>query len=89
MQNPHPYLSIVIPVYNEQEVLEELYRRLTTALDKIGKTYEIILTNDGSKDRSSEILRLTRANGTLVMSRFRRHAHGVSHPSPLISLITI
>jgi undecaprenyl-phosphate 4-deoxy-4-formamido-L-arabinose transferase len=57
MQNQNPYLSIVIPVYNEQEVLEELYRRLTTALDKIGKTYEIILTNDGSKDRSSEILR--------------------------------
>lgn len=57
MQNPNPYLSVVIPVYNEQETLEELYRRLTTALDKIGKTYEIILTNDGSKDRSSEILR--------------------------------
>jgi len=57
MQNQNPYLSIVIPVYNEQETLEELYRRLTTALDKLGKTYEIILTNDGSKDRSSAILR--------------------------------
>jgi len=57
MQNPNPYLSIVIPVYNEQETLEELYRRLTAALDKTGKTYEIILTNDGSKDLSSEILR--------------------------------
>lgn len=57
MSQQNPYLSIVIPVYNEQEVLEELYRRLTTALDKIGKTYEIILTNDGSKDRSSEMLR--------------------------------
>jgi len=57
MQTQAPYLSIVIPVYNEQETLEELYRRLTTALDKLGKTYEIILTNDGSKDRSSEILR--------------------------------
>ena len=56
MLNQNPYLSIVIPVYNEQETLEELYRRLTTALDKLGKTYEIILTNDGSKDRSSEIL---------------------------------
>ncbi len=56
MENQNPYLSVVIPVYNEQETLEELYRRLTTALDKLGKTYEIILTNDGSKDRSSEIL---------------------------------
>lgn len=53
----NPYLSIVIPVHNEQECLEELYRRLTQSLDQLGKTYEIILTNDGSTDRSSEILK--------------------------------
>ncbi|MDR3490438.1 MAG: glycosyltransferase [Gammaproteobacteria bacterium] len=53
----HPYLSIVIPVHNEEESLEELYRRLTGALDKLGKTYEIIFTNDGSKDRSGEMLK--------------------------------
>src|SRR3990167_8434402 len=52
-----PYLSIVIPVYNEEKNLEELYHRLTTALDHLGKTYEIILINDGSKDNSSAILR--------------------------------
>lgn len=57
MSQANPYISVVIPVYNEQENLEELYRRLTTALDKLGKTYEIILTNDGSADRSSEILK--------------------------------
>lgn len=57
MSGQNPYLSVVIPVYNEQENLEELYRRLTGALDKLNKPYEIILTNDGSKDRSSEILR--------------------------------
>ncbi|MBX3709761.1 MAG: glycosyltransferase [Gammaproteobacteria bacterium] len=51
-----PYISIVIPVHNEQEVLEELYTRLTSSLDKINKPYEIILTNDGSTDRSSQIL---------------------------------
>ncbi len=51
-----PYISVVIPVHNEQEVLEELYTRLTAALDKIGKTYEIILTNDGSTDKSAEML---------------------------------
>ena len=55
MQNP--YISIVIPVHNEQEVLEELYTRLTQALDKLGKTYEIILTNDGSTDNSAAMLR--------------------------------
>lgn len=52
-----PYISVVIPVHNEQEVLEELYARLTTALDKLGKPFEIILTNDGSTDRSAQMLR--------------------------------
>jgi undecaprenyl-phosphate 4-deoxy-4-formamido-L-arabinose transferase len=51
-----PYISVVIPVHNEQEVLEELYSRLTLALDKIGKPYEIILTNDGSTDKSMSML---------------------------------
>ena len=53
----NPYISIVIPVHNEEEVLEELYTRLTAALDKLSKPYEIILTNDGSTDRSAQILR--------------------------------
>ncbi len=51
-----PYISIVIPVHNEQENLEELYTRLTSTLDKLGKSYEIILTNDGSTDRTAEML---------------------------------
>ena len=60
MRSPHindPYISIVIPVHNEQENLEELYTRLTGALDKLGKSFEIILTNDGSTDRTPEMLR--------------------------------
>ncbi len=52
-----PYISVVIPVHNEQEVLEELYTRLTSALDKLNKPYEIILTNDGSTDNSASMLR--------------------------------
>jgi undecaprenyl-phosphate 4-deoxy-4-formamido-L-arabinose transferase len=53
----NPYLSIVVPVHNEEKCLEELYQRLTGALDLLGKTYEIILTNDGSTDKSAEILK--------------------------------
>lgn len=49
-------LSIVIAVYNEQEVLSELDRRLTAALRAIGKSYEIILVDDGSRDDSLAIL---------------------------------
>lgn len=52
----HPYISIVIPVYNEESNLERLYTRLTGVLDALGKPYEIVFTNDGSRDRSGEIL---------------------------------
>src|SRR5438045_583716 len=49
-------LSIVVAVYNEEAVLHELHRRLTAALIAIGRTYEIILVDDGSKDRSLAIM---------------------------------
>lgn len=56
MSQSSPYISIVIPVYNEEKNLAVLFERLTQTLDALAKTYEIILTNDGSKDRSSVIL---------------------------------
>jgi undecaprenyl-phosphate 4-deoxy-4-formamido-L-arabinose transferase len=50
-------LSVVIPVYNEEEGLPALFARLYPALDKLGMTYEVIFVNDGSRDRSAAILR--------------------------------
>ena len=50
------YASIVIPVFNEEQNLEPLFTRLTKVMDGVGKPYEIIFTNDGSSDRSEEIL---------------------------------
>ena len=50
-------LSVVIPVYNEEENLPSLYERLVTTLDALGRTYEIIFTNDGSRDGSMALLR--------------------------------
>ena len=52
-----PYISIVIPVYNEAGNLYPLYDRLTSTLDALNKSYEIIFTNDGSRDRSYAILK--------------------------------
>jgi undecaprenyl-phosphate 4-deoxy-4-formamido-L-arabinose transferase len=52
-----PYLSVVIPVYNEQENLPALFLRLATVLDKVGKPYEILFTNDGSRDNSLMLLK--------------------------------
>ena len=49
-------LSIILPVYNEEESLEKLYHELKTALEAVNFDYEIIAVNDGSRDRSFEIL---------------------------------
>lgn len=51
-----PYISVVIPVFNESENLEVLYQRLIAALDKTAKSYEIIFIDDGSQDNSYELL---------------------------------
>ena len=51
-----PYLSIIIPVYNEGEGLEALNAQLLSLLDSLGKSYEIIFSNDGSTDNSALIL---------------------------------
>ena len=50
-------LSIVVPVYNEQLNLPVLFGRLYPVLDGLGRTYEVVFTNDGSSDRSIELLR--------------------------------
>ena len=52
-----PELSIVIPVYNEEQVLPRLFERLYPALDALGRSYEIVFVNDGSRDRSVALLR--------------------------------
>jgi undecaprenyl-phosphate 4-deoxy-4-formamido-L-arabinose transferase len=52
-----PYLSIVVPVYNEEGNLGPLMERLYPAAQGTGRPFEIIFTNDGSVDRSLEILR--------------------------------
>lgn len=47
-------ISIVIPVYNEEEVLPRLYSRLTQAADSWGEDFEVIVVDDGSTDSSAE-----------------------------------
>jgi undecaprenyl-phosphate 4-deoxy-4-formamido-L-arabinose transferase len=52
-----PEVSVVIPVYNEEQVLPQLFARLYPALDALGRSYEIVFINDGSHDRSAALLR--------------------------------
>jgi len=56
MPSAAPELSVVIPVYNEEEVLPALFARLYPALDALGHRYEVVFVNDGSRDRSAALL---------------------------------
>lgn len=50
-------LSVVVPIFNEQENLPELRRRMTAALDATNEPWELVLVNDGSRDRSPDLIR--------------------------------
>ncbi len=52
-----PAVSVVVPVYNEEAVLPALFARLYAVLDGLGKPYEVVFVDDGSKDRSVALLR--------------------------------
>ena len=48
--------SIVIPVYNEEAVVAECYKRLTTVMQDVGESYELLFVNDGSRDKTAELI---------------------------------
>jgi glycosyltransferase involved in cell wall biosynthesis len=52
-----PQLSLVLPIYNEEPVIPELDRRLREFLTAVGVSWEVVFVNDGSKDKSYEMLR--------------------------------
>jgi len=80
-KKPHiPEVSVVIPVYNEQESLPYLFARLYPAMDVLGRSYECVFVDDGSADRSAALLREQfekRPDHTrvvLLQSNFGQHA---------------
>lgn len=67
-------LSIVVPVYNEQDNVEAVYSAISSALHSMGCTYEIIMVDDGSSDGSyGELTRLAGKDSALKVIRFRRN----------------
>ena len=62
-------LSLIVPVYNEEEVLETSFSRMDAVMKKIGYPYEIIYVNDGSRDGSMKILRNIAKNNPQVKVR--------------------
>lgn len=67
-------LSLVIPVFNEQEVMPESFRRTKAAMDVMGYPYEIIYIDDGSRDGTWEILsQIAAENAQVTALRFSRN----------------
>ncbi|MCC5666196.1 glycosyltransferase family 2 protein [Nostoc sp. CHAB 5784] len=52
-----PKYSLIVPIYNEEEIIPELYRRLSAVMNRLDGLAELILINDGSRDRSLQLLR--------------------------------
>ncbi len=72
--NEKPYLSVVIPAYNEEENIPLLYEKLKRVLDELGKGYEVIFIDDGSEDKTFQILRnIAQKDGKIKVIRFRRN----------------
>jgi dolichol-phosphate mannosyltransferase len=75
-----PVISFIIPVFNEEETLEETYRRLAGILDGLDAGSEIVLVDDGSRDRSLEIMRDLRRRDPRVcyVSLARNFGHQIA-----------
>jgi len=72
----HPLieLSIVVPVFNEEENLPLLYKQLTGTLERLGRPYELLFIDDGSRDNSFSLLKTLHEQDSRVrVIRFRRN----------------
>jgi glycosyltransferase involved in cell wall biosynthesis len=71
---PPPVLSVVVPAYNEQEVLEAFHARLVPVMDAIGQPWEVVFVNDGSRDATLDImLRLQAADPRVAVVNLSRN----------------
>jgi len=70
-------ISIVVPVYNEAEALVDLSQGVRQELTRLGRPWEIIFINDGSKDSSAAILdRLADSDQRIRVIHFKRNSRG-------------
>ena len=66
--------SVIVPMYNEEEVIPETYRRLTKVMEGLNKSYEIIFINDGSQHNTKAMLsELCKTDKRVKMIDFARN----------------
>ncbi|MGI9287122.1 MAG: glycosyltransferase, partial [Pseudomonadales bacterium] len=74
MDAVQPQLSIIAPLYNEEESVTYLHKAIREAMDPAGYSYEIIFVNDGSKDKTADICEnLAAADERLRFIEFRKN----------------
>jgi glycosyltransferase involved in cell wall biosynthesis len=74
LEKARPEISVVVPFLDEEGSLEELHRRLTEVLSAVGKPYEIIFVNDGSRDRGPALVDgLAERDAHVGVVHFRRN----------------
>ena len=74
MTTPHSSLSVVVPVYNEEENVPVLAQKLHDALSSMGRDYEVILVDDGSRDDTwNRMVAAARLHPRFRLIRFRRN----------------
>ena len=67
-----PRLSVIVPLYNEEESIRPLYAAIVQALGDIGCTFEMVFVDDGSKDNTAEIAReIARIDSRVRLVKFR------------------
>jgi dolichol-phosphate mannosyltransferase len=67
-------ISVIIPIYNEEQIIQELYNRLQKSVSQISQNYELLFVNDGSKDHSMlELIKLTQKNSRVFYINFSRN----------------
>ena len=67
--SPAPYLSVVLPCYNEAQVIRETHRRVTAVCASLDLPYEIVVVDDGSKDHSwTALMELAKEDPNLVVA---------------------
>jgi undecaprenyl-phosphate 4-deoxy-4-formamido-L-arabinose transferase len=72
--SPAPDLSVVVTVFDEEGSVEELYRRAVAALDTLGRPYELVFVDDGSRDGTfARIERIHERDGRVRAVRFKRN----------------